>query len=471
MALDSAFVRRLGSSRSRPVLTGHRFETFSHRGLTSVSGHLAERINRPALQLGQAIRQGILALTVSLCVSVSALAQADSSDSLTLTIAQPPLPASATNVRGMDGQNDDGGSIDVTWDKSSDDGAGLNNVAAYRILRSTSPDGPFDTLGAATAGQTRFTDANAQEGTDYFYAVLTVTNAPTADGATTAMMVQSDTSPSVRSTAQWFHTGRINMLIATLLLCGSVIYFIGQAKAGKPLFIRKIAGLEAVDEAVGRATEMGRKIMYVCGTQDMNEVQTLAGITILGRVAKVAAEYDAILEVPTSRAMVMVACRETVKEAYLNAGRPDAYREDRIFYVTEDQFGFAAGIDGIVTREKPATMFFMGAFYAESLILAETGNSVGAIQIAGTAMPAQLPFFVAACDYTLIGEELFAASAYLSKEPKLLGSLKGQDVGKAIILATILLGIVLTSIGAITLKTSDLDKLGWYNIGRWFEVR
>ena len=55
----------------------------------------------------------------------------------------------------------------------------------------------------------------------------------------------------------------------------------------------------------------------------------------------------------------------------------------------------------------------MGAFYAESLILAETGNSVGAIQIAGTAMPTQLPFFVAACDFTLIGEEFFAASAYL----------------------------------------------------------
>jgi len=162
---------------------------------------------------------------------------------------------------------------------------------------------------------------------------------------------------------------------------------------------------------------------------------------------------------------------EVVKEAYLNAGRPDAFNEEKIYYLTDDQFGYAAGIDGLVMRDKPATMFYMGAFYAESLILAETGNSIGAIQIAGTAMPAQLPFFVAACDYTLIGEELFAASAYLSKEPKLLGSLKGQDVGKAIILLTILLGILLTSIGAITLKTSELDKLGWYNIGQWFDVQ
>jgi len=57
-------------------------------------------------------------------------------------------------------------------------------------------------------------------------------------------------------------------------------------------------------------------------------------------------------------------------------------------------------------------------------------------------MPAQLPFFVAACDYTLIGEELFAASAYLSKEPRQLGSLKGQDVGKAIILFCLLVGVI-----------------------------
>jgi hypothetical protein len=95
-----------------------------------------------------------------------------------------------------------------------------------------------------------------------------------------------------------------------------------------------------------------------------------------------------------------------------------------------------------MVREKPATVFLLGAFFAESLILAETGNSIGAIQIAGTARPAQLPFFIAACDFTLIGEELFAASAYLSGEPRMLGSLKGQDVGKAIAMITILLGVM-----------------------------
>ena len=236
--------------------------------------------------------------------------------------------------------------------------------------------------------------------------------------------------------------GRLPLLFSAILLGGAVLWFLTQAKKGKELYIRKIAGLEAVDEAVGRATEMGRRIYYVPGTQDMNNVQTIAGVTILGRVARLTAEYEADLQVPVSRSMVMITAREVVKEAHLNVGRPDSYREDSIYYLTDDQFGYAAGIDGLVVREKPATIFYMGAFYAESLILVETGNSIGAIQIAGTAMPAQLPFFVAACDYTLIGEELFAASAYLSREPRLLGSLKGQDVGKAIIVAALLIGVV-----------------------------
>jgi hypothetical protein len=377
-------------------------------------------------------------------------------------------------VKAEDAPNDGGGSIRVTWVPSTDDGAGRKNVVSYNILRtlaSKAGSGVFDTVGSATAGNTEFTDGHTEDGVAYIYVVEAIATSPSPGGAPITLAERSSPSGVAYSKGQWLHMGRINALLAVIIVCGAILFFIQQAKSGKELFIRKIAGLDAVDEAVGRATEMGRKIFYIPGTQDMDEVQTLAGITILGRVARVAAQYEASLEVPVSRSLVMVTCREVVKEAYLNAGRPEAYNDGMVYYLTDDQFGYAAGIDGLVMRDKPATLFFMGAFYAESLILAETGNSIGAIQIAGTAMPAQLPFFVAACDYTLIGEELFAASAYLSKEPKLLGSLKGQDVGKAIILLAILIGIVMTSIGAISLKTSDLSKLGYYNIGQWFEVR
>ena len=91
----------------------------------------------------------------------------------------------------------------------------------------------------------------------------------------------------------------------------------------------------------------------------------------------------------------------------------------------------------------------VSGYFAESLLLTETGASTGAIQIAGTDSDHQLPFFVTTCDYTLIGEELYAASAYLSREPIQVGTLRGQDIGKALILAVLLSGTVLATAGAV----------------------
>jgi len=151
--------------------------------------------------------------------------------------------------------------------------------------------------------------------------------------------------------------------------------------------------------------------------------------------------------VPNIDPLTMAAAREIVKEAYLEAGAPESFREASVHYLTADQFAYAAAVNGIMVRDKPAANFLIGWFAAESLLLSETGQSIGAIQIAGTAQVTQLPFFVAACDYTMLGEELFAASAYLSQDPLILGSIKGQDMMKAAILAVIVLGAILATAG------------------------
>ncbi len=376
------------------------------------------------------------------------------------TAAVPQLepPAAVGSISAKDTPDDAGKSITVSWELSADDAGGRQNVAKYIILRGTSPDGPFDTAGSATAGMNSITDGQVENGVDYFYKVVALASELTPVGEELFAGTPSPFSAAAQASGQWFHIIRTVRIFPWVLVIGiSVLWFINVAKKGRDLYIRPIAGLAEVEQAVGRATEMGRKLIYVPGTQDMDNVQTLAGVTILGRIAKLAAEYDAQLDVPVARSLVMVTAREVVKEAYLSVGRPDAFNEDIVRYITDDQFGYAAALDGLFVREKPATIFYMGAFYAESLILAETGNAIGAIQIAGTAMPAQLPFFVAACDYTLIGEELFAASAYLSKEPKLLGSLKGQDVAKVLILVAAIVGLLLATIG--------IADISW-----WFRV-
>ena len=239
----------------------------------------------------------------------------------------------------------------------------------------------------------------------------------------------------------YFIAERIVMFIAIVGFGGTLIFFTRKAQRGEDIFLRTIPGLKAVEEAVGRSTEMGKPVLFVPGIQDMDQVETVAGVIVLGHVSKMTARYVTPLNVPVSRAIVMKAAREACKESYLIEGRPDMFHEDMVHYVTDEQFAYAAGVNGIMVREKPAACLYMGKFFAESLILAETGNSIGAIQIAGTASQSQIPFFVTACDYTLIGEEFFAASAYLSQSPELMGGLKGQDMMKAGVTVAILVSL------------------------------
>ncbi len=236
---------------------------------------------------------------------------------------------------------------------------------------------------------------------------------------------------------------RTNNFLWALMILLAVMGYIFMARRGASLYLRRIAGLDHVEEAIGRATEMGRPILYTTGLGYISDIATIASINILGQVARKVADYDSRLINPHRDPIIMAVCQEVLQEAYVDAGRPDAYNKDDCFFITDDQFAYAAAVNGIMVREKPATIFLMGMFYAESLLLAETGASTGAIQIAGTDAQAQLPFFITACDYTLIGEELYAASAYLSREPLLVGSLKGQDLAKLVFMVMTLVGTIL----------------------------
>jgi len=378
------------------------------------------------------MRLKIYALLLAMAAALPCLAAPPGPEATmaAVTVAPP------SDIKAADTPNDAGNAITVTWQASPDEAQKL--IEGYEVLRSETPDGEFIKVGYVPYGFTSFDDqdvpANSQ---DYFYRVKAVGRESQA---------LSLVSVSARSAEQWFNTMRINALISCILFTMIVMIFIGRAKSGQSLFIRRIAGLSEVEEAVGRATEMGRPILYVPGLSGISDVATIAALNILGQVAKKTAEYGTPLLVPNRDPVVFTVAQEIVKEAYNEIGRPDAYNHDSVFYLTDSQMGFASGVDGIMTREKPATNFFMGMFWAESLILAETGAATGAIQIAGTDSISQLPFFITACDYTLIGEELYAASAYLSREPMLLGTLKGQDWSKAVIVMLLIVGLAISLI-------------------------
>jgi hypothetical protein len=248
---------------------------------------------------------------------------------------------------------------------------------------------------------------------------------------------------------RWLNTDPSYLLLLGLIILTGVLMmvFTRRAQRGEEMYIRRMPGIDAIEEGIGRATEMGKPVLYVPGIDELQDIQTIASMLILGQVAKTIAEYQADLIVTTAVPIVREVADEVVKAGFYQAGYPDAYRPQDIRFISSDQFAFCAGTNGIIHRQKPATNIYLGRFFAESLILAETGYINKSIQIAGTAEATQLPFFVAACDYTLIGEELFAVSAYLSRDPRLVSSLKASDYLKVALVATLLVGTAAASLG------------------------
>lgn len=359
------------------------------------------------------------------------------------------------SVKATDAPNDQGQSINVTWAAAEGETAA---ISGYKILRSTSPDSGFAEVGLQPAANLEYTDNDVTDGTKYWYAVEAKTEADSARSAVVG---------PVTSRAQWFNTARTNILILTVVICALFMYYIQRARKGAKMYIRKIAGLDAIDDAVGRATEMGKPILFSFGLGYITDMVVIAALPLLRKIAKKSAEYSTRLIVPNSDPIVMTAAQETVKEAYTEMGRPDFYNADNVTFLTSDQFGYAAGVDGIILREKPGAIFWFGYFYAESLIMAETGHSVGAIQLAGTTETTQLPFFVAACDYTMIGEEIYAASCYLRPEPVLLGTLKGEDFIRFWLIVLTTATVVLGTLGAVLSKQAPVLNKIFETVVRW----
>ena len=369
-----------------------------------------------------------LALFILFCLFISSSYSVQSSKDRLLINVSPPL-----DLQVKDTPNDGGTSLTITWKLSLNDKEKVGDIDGYEIFRATKNDTTFKLITQVADNITSFTDVGLDNKEEYSYGIRT------KKGDFSSELIYSNFA---RPKVNWFRTNRTNMLVFLLIFSASVLLYIRSTKRGKSLFIRKLAGLEAVEEAVGRATEMGKSVLFVPGIGELDEIQTIAGLSVLGRVARITAQYETPLVVPVLYPMALAAAGEVVKGAYLDSGKPESFKPEMVRYVAGEQFAYVAAVNGIMLREKPAANIYMGAFYAESLLLAETGFAAGAIQIAGTANPEQLPFFIAACDYTLMGEELYAASAYLSKEPLMLGSLKGQDLIKILLVASIIIGVV-----------------------------
>lgn len=269
-------------------------------------------------------------------------------------------------------------------------------------------------------------------------------------GAVAAPEAAVSREPGARDTGRRsvFMWSRLKTALGLGLFGVLFAWFAWKGRRGE-VFLRRIAGIDAMEEAVGRATEMGAPVLYIPGVRYQQDLQTLTSLVVLGHVARHSAEYGVRLLVPTRWPVVMTMAQEVIRDAFMAAGSPEAFAAEDVRFLSNDQFAYCAAVNGIMVRDRPAANFFLGAFFAESLIMAETGFAGGALQIAGTASYTQIPFFIVSCDYVMIGEEYFAASAYLSRDPRAIAGIKAADWLKVCLIAYLAAGAVVATAGAM----------------------
>ena len=240
--------------------------------------------------------------------------------------------------------------------------------------------------------------------------------------------------------------GRISQAILLVIVLAA-IYEATKIASKRKLKTRGIPGLERIDGWIKEAAKLNRIVFFTPGTGGVTAPDTLAALALLGYVAKHCVENNARILVANSDVQVQQVTEDMVKGAYAKAGREKEYTADIVRYISTRQFAYAAGVMGILRREKPAVNFFVGDFQAEALQIAETGRSEAIYQFGGTSNPEALPFFLTTCDQTLIGEELYTAQGYLTSDPEAISKIVGPDAGKIIAILLILAGVLLISFG------------------------
>lgn len=237
--------------------------------------------------------------------------------------------------------------------------------------------------------------------------------------------------------------------ILVVLLCAGMLLYreLRRVQRGHEHFIRRIPGVDAIEGAVGRCAELGRPVVFTTALTDVGPV-LYACLGVLYSVARKVAQYKLKLIVPQYSPEAMALVEDTVRSAYRDVGRASSFDPDGIKFLSSEQFAFASGYMGLMHREKAGAAFMFGAFAAEALVLAEAGQQVGARQVAASVSPEQVAFFICTCDYTLIGEELFGASAYVSREPVQVATLAAQDRCKLLFVGLIVVGVLFATLQA-----------------------
>jgi len=250
---------------------------------------------------------------------------------------------------------------------------------------------------------------------------------------------------------QKFATGKGLDLIALVIIWALVLYYI-YLKKGE-VWIRRLPALDFIDESIGRAAEMGRPVIDHIGggsPSEENAPATVAGLSVLGYVARLTARHGVELISPMQVQSTIPMAQDVIRTAYTMEGKGDVFEanmEEMLVWAPSN-----ANLVALIQRKRPAVHIIIGPTWHEVMQTLEMAGRLGAVNIGGTNRVIQIPIVCAVCDMSLIGEEIFAVGAYLSKTKSMVGSLAAEDWCKIATMFFSILGIVLATLGPSFVK-------------------
>jgi hypothetical protein len=275
--------------------------------------------------------------------------------------------------------------------------------------------------------------------------------------------MSTDALFQVLAQLQSFGLGPVQAVTLAGLLAGvlALLFFTWRARRGHLPALRPIAGYDTLAGLVGQALEAGQTLHLSLGTGGVGGPRTpesLAALAVLEHLTGHSGLGYVAPTVTVADGSLLLLAQGTLRRGYARYAPPEVAPPPRpprgqggwvqVRYLAADPVAYAVAAADVVGRENLAANVVVGAFGDEYLWLGEAGARRGVTQVAGTTDPRILPLVVATSDRPLIGEELFAAGAYLSHQVAHLGSLRAQDWARWLIAV----GLV----GAVVARTAGL---------------
>jgi hypothetical protein len=219
-----------------------------------------------------------------------------------------------------------------------------------------------------------------------------------------------------------------------------------------PGAFRPIAAYERLNRAVGLAVESGTRLHISLGRGNLFTARGASALAALGMLRKLS-ERTSLSDRPpvvtSGDASLAILAQDTLQSGYRAAAAEEQYRPSTGRLTGLTPFSYAAGTVPITRDESVSTNVFLGDFGAESALMVESAERENTSVIAASDNLSAQSVFYATSQDPLIGEELFAAGAYVGAGAAHEASLIVQDILRWLVIVAILIGSLLKLVGAI----------------------